>query len=506
MKQPSRRPVPGATLAIAALVVAVIAIVLVPVIRTRLEPPASGPILAGGSPPGTPEFESQKPQPEALLSAPSPKAAEVSPTAHLSPDAQGQSSMAPAFGVQIISPAHFVRGAEAIHTSGAGWIHLGIEWRQLAPSETTPVSEYDWEPFDGVMNTARLYDLRVLVTLGGNPCWAASFSRGPVNRVDFSRFVEYVAAVVARYKDIVDDWAIYNEPDAASVARHTPDCIDPASPMLIAFGDHPQEYVETLRTAFQTIRSIDPDARVVLGGIAYDNFTSEAGPFVADFLPQILSRGAGKYFDVMNFHYYPEYDQRWAKEGLPGIVGKTHVIRAILALYGLDKPMICSELGESSGNIYAGDARSPHTQAQAVVKLFARAFSVGIGLPIWYNMNDYESPGDPYRFHGLLDVAYQPKPALSAYHTLSSQLRGQVFSRSLGRTEWGAKDVEGYVFHDENQTNETIILWSGDGNPQAVALPSGVREVLDIFGEAIDHADYLSVDGDPVFIVRELGA
>jgi hypothetical protein len=438
--------------------------------------------------------------PQAALSQ---STVQPSPTESPSHQVWPQPSLADAFGVQIISPSHFAPGAEAIREAGAEWIHLGIEWRQLAPTDTTPVNEYDWEPFDIAMNTAREYGFRVMVTLGGNPCWAASFSRGPVDRVDISRFVEYVEAVVRRYKDIVHYWAIYNEPDAASVVRTAPDCRDPASTMLNAFGDHPQEYVDALRIAFQTIRSIDPNASVVLGGIAFDNFSSEGGPFVADFLAEILSRGAGEYFDIMNFHYYPDYDWRWERDGLPGIVGKTLAIRQLLEDHGLDKPIICSELGDSSGQIYPGDARSRHTQARAVIMLYARAFSAGIGLGVWYNMNDYQSPNDPFRFHGLLDAEYRPKPALSSYHTLASCLRDQVFQRALGRTEWGASNVEGYLFQNESQSGETIILWSRDGSTQVIALPAGVTSVLDMFGEPKPFGEYLPIDGDPVFILRD---
>lgn len=289
--------------------------------------------------------------------------------------------------------------------------------------------------------------MEVIVTLGGNPAWAASFPRGPINCLGDQwdeRWTEYVSALVSRYSAgpyNVKYWAIYNEPDAASAGNQT-NCA--GRPGVEVFGDHPQEYVNTLQLAYQIIKAPDPSAVVLLGGIAYDCFTTDVSChlFVRDFLPDILDLGAASYFDAMNFHYYPNWDLRWESEsgGLPGIRGKTQVIQAVLAAHGVTKPIVCTELGSSS-NPQAGE--SEDSQSRNVAKFYARALAAGNKIGIWYNMIDY-SINDPFQFHGLLRVDATAKPSLFAYRTLAANLSGHTFERAMANNELaGSNNLEG---------------------------------------------------------------
>lgn len=411
---------------------------------------------------------------------------------------------ADALGVQVIATSQFLSGASTVRNAGARFVHMGIEWRQLAPTDITPAS-YDWSQFDLALSLANSLGYSVVVTLGGNPCWAAQYNRGPINRVPLSRWTEYVSAVVQRYRTGVTIWAIYNEPDVVSFTRDPshPDCMGELQ--AAAFGDHPAEYVQTLQAAYQAIKTVDPDATVLLGGLAYDNFVSEGGPFNPDFLDQILTRGAAIYFDVMNFHYYPEYDWRWEGiTGLPGLIGKASELRRILRNHGVDRPIVCTELGDSSGGIYAGDPRTEGTQSQAVIKYFTRAIAAGIRIGIWYNMNDYVGPGDPFRNHGLLYADLTAKPSLSAFHTLADNLAGQTFIRALASNEMGASNLEGYLFWDPSRGEELRILWSRDGTNQTITLPPGVTSVVDKYGSPVVFGATLAVNTEPRLITRNL--
>ena len=412
---------------------------------------------------------------------------------------------ADALGVQVIATSHFLSGASTVKSAGAQFVHLGIEWRQLAPTDITP-DAYNWSQFDSALSLADSLGYSVMVTLGANPSWAASFNRGPIDCVAMSRFEEYVDAVVQRYSADpynVKYWALYNEPDAVSFTRVTLDCNNDYD--ATAFGDHPTEYVATLQAAFNTIKGIDPQAIVLLGGIAYDAFSDEGGYFNRDFLDQILTAGAASYFDVMNFHYYPEYDSRWeGLTGLPGLIGKTNTVREIMQNHSVSKPIVCSELGDSSGGISGGDTRTEETQSQAVIKHFTRAIAAGNKIGIWYNMNDYDSPGDPFRNHGLLYTDFTAKPSLSALQTLADNLSGQTYIRSLLSSEMGASNLEGYLFWDYGAGQELRILWSRDGTDQTITLPLGVTSVVDKYGTPVAYGATLAIDTEPRLITRDL--
>ena len=186
----------------------------------------------------------------------------------------------------------------------------------------------------------------------------------------------------------------------------------------------PRTTLTTLHAGYDAMKAVDSNAVVLLGGLAYDGFnTDPAGPFVESFLDNILTDGAANYFDVMNFHYYPWYDWRW--EGLtgePGMIGKTHEIQDVLASHSVTKPIVCTELGDSSGGQYPSDTRTEDTQAIAVIEQFTRAVAAGNKIGIWFNMNDYP---DPYGFgeNGLLDYpSFDPKLSLDAYENSSHTL------------------------------------------------------------------------------------
>ncbi len=104
-----------------------------------------------------------------------------------------------------------------------------------------------------------------------------------------------------------------------------------------------------LSVAYAAARAADSNAQIVFGGLAYDWFEDQGGPFVRDFLDDVLAAGGGQYFDMMNFHAYPAFSTNWAVRG-PGLLQKTEFIRDKLREYGLDKPIISTESGWHSND------------------------------------------------------------------------------------------------------------------------------------------------------------
>ena len=446
------------------------------------------------------------------------------PAPGLAPAASAQDTLdgltlADVLGVQSIAPSHFTSGGSTVKTAGANFVHFGIEWDDLAPGnpEDPPIepADYNWTAYDTQMDLAASLGFEIMITMGHNPMWAASFRRGPVDCVPLTRFTDYVSAVVTRYSAPpynVKFWALYNEPDVVGFTRPGfTDCSGDS--WAYGFGDEgveynglngPEHYAAHLQAAYNTIKAIDADAVVMNGGVAYDSFVSEGGYFNEDFLDLIFTAGAGNYMDAMNFHFYPQHAPRWETlTGLPGVMGKTQAIRDIMTTHGLEKPFVCSELGESSG--YGGsDPRTEDTQAIVVVKQFTRAVAAGNMIGIWYNMNDYP---DPIAFgeHGLLDYpSFSAKPSLDALETLATLWPGFEFTGVLSNTEMGATNLEGYLFWDQPGGEALYILWSADGSAQTITLPPGVTAVVDKFNDPVTYSSTLDIDEQPVLITRDV--
>src|SRR5690606_12335089 len=112
------------------------------------------------------------------------------------------------------------------------------------------------------------------------------------------------------------------------------------------WGHAGDQYAAMLKKIYSPIKSANFSAQVVMGGIAYDNFIErDGGPFVENFLDDVLVHDGGQYFDIMNFHYYPAWKDGWIDGNQRGLPVKTARIREKLAAHNLAKPIMITEAG-----------------------------------------------------------------------------------------------------------------------------------------------------------------
>ncbi|NLF15203.1 MAG: cellulase family glycosylhydrolase, partial [Anaerolineaceae bacterium] len=221
------------------------------------------------------------------------------------------------FGIQLYSAprAQVAEAAEA----GAGRVRIPLSWSAIEPVNTSP-AEYRWSPvYDEGLAQISLNDMDLILTIEGNPSWAATTPTGPIDKVPIGEFVEFVVAAVQRYSSPpynVKLWEFYNEPDNG-------DLLWAVNSGLGYWGIDPEAYADMLAAVYQPIKQVDPEAQVLIGGLCFDFWEEEGGPFIKDFLDRVLERGGGEYFDVLNFHYYPTaFASKWDPYG-PGLIGKT---------------------------------------------------------------------------------------------------------------------------------------------------------------------------------------
>jgi hypothetical protein len=120
-------------------------------------------------------------------------------------------------------PVVRARALDEIRALGVHWLRLVLYWQDVAPdvdSRSVPnVDErdpdsYDWTLYDRVLADARARDIRVLVTISGpGPRWATRSRDDRVTRPSPTRFGRFATAVGRRYRDQVDYWSIWNEPN-----------------------------------------------------------------------------------------------------------------------------------------------------------------------------------------------------------------------------------------------------------------------------------------------------
>ena len=393
------------------------------------------------------------------------------------------------FGIQTYGGLHLPSaGLTLAQQARAYWIRSDISWASVEPTDSLP-QDYRFSFYDASFLSATQAGFRLIVTIGSNPSWAATYANGPIDKVDIGKFVEFVGTVVERYdgdgwedapgSPVIEYWEFYNEPDNGSRLA--------AERGGAYWGHFGAEYARMLCTVYPVVKAANPRAQVVLGGLAYDWFEDQNGPFVRGFLDDVLKASGGNCFDVMNFHYYPAFEVIWSPYG-SGLSGKVNYLRNKLAQYGItNKPMICTETGWFSGN-HPNIPSTPETQSRYTVKLFAQSIASNLGLTIWFTWID---PGPYYGDFGLLTQDLQPKLAFYAYRTAAYWLGRASFQRTLTTPELGNSAMEGYLL-TWTDGKPLYVLWSNDDQTRAIRLPATQAQVLNMYGDTIDLVN----DGD----------
>lgn len=355
--------------------------------------------------------------------------------------------------------------------TGAGWVRMRLYWDAIEPVNTTP-EHYLWSSgMDQELASYAASNVKVVLTLMGNPDWAATYPAGPIDKVDISELAQFMQAVVARYGAPpynVKHWEMYNEPDNGD-ERYA----GAEDGGWGYFGDDPQAYVDVLEGVYLPVKAVDAQAQIVFGGMAYEWW--EGGPFVESFLDDVLAimQANSSYpFDVMNFHYYPLFSPNWTDYGID-IIGKTNYIRLKMADYGADKPLICTETSMWSDAEHGG---SDELQSRYVPQVYARSQAAGLQFSVWYMLYDVD---DPTAWdYGLLDADLNPKPSHQAYLTLGRQLFAWDYLRTLSVAETGSDQIEAYEFlRDWNGGDRVIAAWTNDELNHPLTL-SGASLVL----------------------------
>ncbi len=392
----------------------------------------------------------------------------------------------PLFGVQTYWSVDSANGLPEMASADVAWLRLTLSWRAVEPADTTPEG-YRWDKYDQWFSNLQAHNIRPVVTVQGNPDWAAQYGGGPLYPEHMPDMVEFVGAMVERYdgdgfedapgSPVVNHWEFYNEQDNANVLL--------AEAGYGYWGHNGAAYADLLRQLGPVIKGANPRAQVLNGGIAYERFEETGdGPYVRQFLDDFLAAGGGEYIDIFNFHYYPDFAYVWAPYG-SGVIGKANYLRDKLSSYGVSKPMACTEIGTHSDPSRGG---SDELQSRYVVQSFVRAMAADLEIVNWFALRDI-TEGFPY-LYGLLDTNYAPKPAFTAFKVLTSQLTNVRYDRTLTVEETGTAEIEGYVFVRDAQ--RVYVVWTNDDAQHTLDIAASEVERVDKYGVTdvlLDRAD-----------------
>ena len=230
---------------------------------------------------------------------------------------------------------------------------------------------------------------------------------------------EYLETVVRRYAPYVKYWEIGNEMEHWRIAdpgdgglerARKADRVPDSRP---AKGFTPREQGRFLAQAAAIIRANDPDAVIVLPGMAgLDEYSLET------WLPGIIAGGGPDCFDILNYHYY---------SGWESFVVRRPRLAAAMQKLGINgKPVWQTETGSSSDptlTLRTDYPNSPETQAADVFRRIVEGYGFGDSLVLWHcYVPSPPDPQNPWRAYGVREAAGQPNAAGFAFKLLADEL------------------------------------------------------------------------------------
>ncbi len=131
-----------------------------------------------------------------------------------------------------------------MRAAGIRWARTDFDWTTVQHQAGGP---WDYTMFDETLRKAEAAGITILPILAYDVAWA----RPAYQHLDLWR--EYVRNMVSRYKGRLTYWEVWNEPDLEQFWKEKPD---------------PANYTTLLKAAYEEIKAIDPEAKVLLGGLS----------------------------------------------------------------------------------------------------------------------------------------------------------------------------------------------------------------------------------------------
>jgi polysaccharide biosynthesis protein PslG len=319
------------------------------------------------------------------------------------------------------------RDMELIRDAGFNWVKQGFAWREI---EGNGKGKFDWSVTDRIVDQAESIGLHIIARLDSDPTWATGRVYPNADNIimtppnNYQDFADFCTALASRYKGRIAAYQIWNEPNLAREwGGNAPD---------------PEGYVRLLRTGYQAIKSVDPNAIVISAGLApTTRFDHVAMPDTA-YLTRMYAAGAKPYFDALGAHgagykAHPEKDPgevandpnyyNRGDQNCPGQACRIYCFRHVEDLRQImvdnadsEKQVVVLEFGwtmdKRPGSAYAWHAVTEEQQADYFVRAYQYAkqhWQPWIGIMSLIYMPDIDWTEDDEQYWWSIAVPNYPQ-------------------------------------------------------------------------------------------------
>jgi hypothetical protein len=333
---------------------------------------------------------------------------------------------------------------------------LGARWDHFTAGQATGIPNYT--VLDDQVTRARRQGMGVVISLAGiaaacslNPRPANVSACPPTTAADLSSYQSYIKGLVLHYRNVVDTYESWAEPNNPTSFQPSP---------------NPARYAAILEAQYAEFQALNSQyglhLTLLFGSPA--GFSSASGDAVLPFTEQVLNDlGGRRAFDGVALHAYrfppsPEGPGVAVNDNVAGVPAQPGAAGPFpnqgcnstpwcqmtwpqeLSAYEQEftnrgfgqPPLWVTEFGWP-GNAQGGDAYHPSNAVQA--RYLQDAYGDLLQLPfvqgaLWFNLRNYQpgySTSDPeFFFHfGLLNYDFSEKPAAAQFKSLAAANPGR---------------------------------------------------------------------------------
>jgi hypothetical protein len=382
---------------------------------------------------------------------------------------------------------------EMLAAAGFKWVRMDFSWSSTERKR----GEYDFSAYDRLVANLDKHKLRAVFILDyGNPLYAEPGEKQPftsrANTPGFREaFAKWAVAAVSHFKGRGYLWEMWNEPnhdhfwkpktnvdDYAALAKATGEALHAAG---LTTGDTGKDVKMVRSRPGNPSSPVLPVSPVVQSGECF------IGPATSTidlpFLETCFKAGLLEYWDAVSVHPY--------RQSAPETVEDEYrAVRLLIRKYApKDKtiPIISGEWGYSTQYpAFAGKdaAARDDQQAKWLARMFLTNIANDVALSIWYDWHDDgTNPTEPehhfgvvaHEYHPGRDPVYDPKPAYTAMKTMTEQLGGFRFNKSLAFK--GQLSGMDHVTLFEGAGEVRLAAWSHGDTGNLVELPADNDDV-----------------------------
>jgi hypothetical protein len=293
----------------------------------------------------------------------------------------------------------------------APYARVFVRWNEI---ETGP-GVYDQGRLGYTDQTIRNYrpGTKVIVDLSGTPGWANGGQGPTAPPSDPQAYANFAHFLAARYAGVVAAWEVWNEEDATGW-----------------YAGSVEQYTAMLKAAFPSIKSGDPSATVLIGGLTGNDY---------HYLEKIYALGGGPYFDGVGVHtdtacnlnspysFFRDSDGRIDQFSFLGY----REVHNVMAAHGDGaKPIWMTEFGWNVATgtcisgMWAGKKNAGVSELNQALFLRQALHCVAadpyVPVMVWFDMRDVGSHDTSEERFGLLRSNGTERPAWNALADFNS--------------------------------------------------------------------------------------